>query len=399
MARQEPTQVNGRQKRKNAKPKHLLLAQILEFDAVQGLIADLEAARWTGRKGYPIRVKFAALLAQYVYVIPTITGLVRSLKDNPKLQEACGIRSPRQTPSEDALYRFRKKLLDNPVLAEAIRKVVNTLPLLLADFGHQVAIDATDIEAWCNTARKELRDRDAEWGMRNFRTEPGGKRKMDPYYGFKLHLIVDANYELPIGWSVTPSNVNDCTQAIPVFEQAEEAHNWFAPEHFMADKGYDSTEIHKTLEGRYDCHPVIPLKEMKQEAPVLDKKGRPFCDFGTFKWQGSDYKRKRSRWHCPVKCGQMARVGGHLGCCSQNGLTEYLRWEDEPRKHSLIPRGTPKFKKLYNKRGSVEREFSRLKDRFLLDTLRVQGIEKVRLHVELSIFVRLLTALTDLSPP
>ena len=76
-----------------------------------------------------------------------------------------------------------------------------------------------------------------------------------------------------------------------------------------------------------------------------------------------------------------------------------MKWADDPRKHSLIPRGTRKFTQLYSKRGSVEREFSRLKGQFLLDTVRVQGIEKIKLHVDLSIFVRPLAVLVDRSPP
>jgi hypothetical protein len=47
----------------------------------------------------------------------------------------------------------------------------------------------------------------------------------------------------------------------------------------------------------------------------------------------------------------------------------------------------------------VKREFSLAKDQYMLITLRVQGIERVRLHVEMSIFVRLAKALSELSPP
>ena len=402
MARREPTQVNGRQKRKNAKLRHLLLAQILEFEAVQGLIAQLEAAHQTGRKGYPIKVKVAAFLAQILYGVPTITGLVRALKDNPKLQTACGIGNAKQIPCEDALYRFRKKLIENPVRRDAIRRLVNSLALLLPDFGQQVALDGTDIEAYCNTARKELRDKDAAWGKRNFRVTPSGKKQMDDYYGYKLQLLVAVNHEIPVGWRLTPANAADCAQAIPVFEDAKDEHKWFAPEHFRADKGYDDPKIHARLEGKYNCHPLIPLRDMgKDEIAMLDERGCPHCEFGAFEWPGTDYKNKRSKWFCPVRCGKFKFGGEYHGCCSKDNKGEmvWLSWADDPRKHAFVPRRTKQFEKLYNKRRAVEREFSRLKGQFLLDTIRVQGIEKVRLHAELSIFGRLLTALADLSPP
>jgi len=61
--------------------------------------------------------------------------------------------------------------------------------------------------------------------------------------------------------------------------------------------------------------------------------------------------------------------------------------------HTLIPRGTDRWKKLYRQRGSVEREFGRLKHEGGLLPLRVRGIERVRLHADLTIFTRLACAL------
>ena len=44
-------------------------------------------------------------------------------------------------------------------------------------------------------------------------------------------------------------------------------------------------------------------------------------------------------------------------------------------------------------RASVEREFGRLKDRWRLAPLRVRGIERVRLHADLTILAKLSCAL------
>jgi hypothetical protein len=61
------------------------------------------------------------------------------------------------------------------------------------------------------------------------------------------------------------------------------------------------------------------------------------------------------------------------------------------RLHPLIPRETPRWRKLYKGRASVEREFGRLKNAWALLPLR--GLERVRLHADLTILAKLACAL------
>jgi len=58
-----------------------------------------------------------------------------------------------------------------------------------------------------------------------------------------------------------------------------------------------------------------------------------------------------------------------------------------------IKRGTPEWGDLYRRRTAVEREFGRLKHEFGLAFLRVRGIERVRLHADLTMLARLSLAL------
>jgi len=60
---------------------------------------------------------------------------------------------------------------------------------------------------------------------------------------------------------------------------------------------------------------------------------------------------------------------------------------------STIPYGSDEWKRLYRGRGSVEREFGRLKGDFGLAPLRVRGLERVQLHADLCILARLGQAL------
>ena len=145
--------------------------------------------------------------------------------------------------------------------------------------------------------------------------------------------------------------------------------------------GYDTEAIHAACEAR-DSRPIIPLK---QTAGV--KAGRaspPSCEHGTWTFAGSDPSRGRSKWRCPTS---ECRPGS--------------RWIKADRLHPLIPRESKRWKSLYRGRASVEREFGRLKHEWALLPLRVRGIERVRLHADLTILAKLACAAsrTCASPP
>jgi len=60
--------------------------------------------------------------------------------------------------------------------------------------GRWVVIDSTALEAFFKA------DGEAMWGYRH---------ASKPFYGYKLHIVVDALSELPIALEVTPGNVHD----------------------------------------------------------------------------------------------------------------------------------------------------------------------------------------------
>jgi len=60
----------------------------------------------------------------------------------------------------------------------------------------------------------------------------------------------------------------------------------------------------------------------------------------------------------------------------------------------LIPRETERSRKLYRSRGAVEREFGRLKHEWALLPLRVRGLDRVRLHADLTVLTKLSCALS-----
>jgi hypothetical protein len=92
------------------------IAGILESPEIVGLIAELEATRWTGRPGYPIRSMIGMALVKALYAIPTWTRTVALVREHAALRAA--IVPAGEAPSVYACYRFTAKLRTyKPLLA------------------------------------------------------------------------------------------------------------------------------------------------------------------------------------------------------------------------------------------------------------------------------------------
>jgi Transposase DDE domain len=59
-----------------------------------------------------------------------------------------------------------------------------------------------------------------------------------------------------------------------------------------------------------------------------------------------------------------------------------------------IARDSDEWRTLYRRRSAEEREFGRLKHHFGLASLRIRGIERVRVHADLTMLARLSLALS-----
>ena len=169
------------------------------------LLADLQAP--TGRPGYTVKVLWRTYIASVVLGLTSFASLIRALQNNPLLAVACGITKYEDIPSKFAYSRFMRKLSQPRYIVMAkniMRSLTRSLYDALPDFGKSVAIDSTDLKAWSNGAKKHVADPDASWAAK---LDTSGKKKF--YYGYKLHLLADTKYELPISAKVTSANIHD----------------------------------------------------------------------------------------------------------------------------------------------------------------------------------------------
>lgn len=351
------------------------LEGLLDSPEIGRLIEELQATRWTGRPGYPIRCMVGLALAKSIYALPTWTKVVELVGEHWKLQRVLGCEG--DPPSKWAVYRFAKKLRENDAAIErCIDSVIEGLKANLPSYGTDLAIDASDMPAYANGHRHTLEghkrehfsDPDASWGHRS----AVSVRKGGSFYGYKLHLAACVNTGLPVSWRVETAKDGEGPVAPALIDEARRRGAMAATA--TMDKGYDGAPLHDACAER-DCLPVIPLRETGAV-----KKGQhlpPVCDHGEWKFAGSDRKRGASKWRCPT------------GECRPAST-----WIKADRLHPLIPYKLKRWKAMYRKRSAVEREFGHLKHTWGLGPLRTRGLPRVRLHADLTVLTRLACALS-----
>ncbi len=149
------------------------LAGLLDSPEVGRLIGELEATRWTGRPGYPIRAMVGMALAKSMYAIPTWTRTVALVREHAALRSALGCADESEAPSVYACYCFAAKLRRHKAPLDAcIGRVTASLRVKMPEYGRDVAIDASDLPAYANgqryvskggRERERFSDPDASW--------------------------------------------------------------------------------------------------------------------------------------------------------------------------------------------------------------------------------------------
>jgi hypothetical protein len=104
--------------------------------------------------------------------------------------------------------------------------------------GRILVVDATHIFAYANT-RKDTDKHPvsgAAWGNHH-----------GSFYGYKIHLLVDADSELPIGMISSPGNEHDSPYFVPLMEDFEEHYSFDEVIAVLADGAYDVTNFRKVV--------------------------------------------------------------------------------------------------------------------------------------------------------
>lgn len=243
-------------------------------------LARLKGPRRRGRPGYNPTVLWRCYVAYYVLGLPSVSDLIRTLHDNPYIAAACGIEYPGEIPSQPTFSRFGTRLARRKyalALRNVHRALTRRLYETLPGFGQVVAIDSTHMKGWSNASKKgkkkvgairrlkpkvgKVSDPDAGWTVK-VNTE--GRSQFT--WGYKAHILCDAEYELPIVVDVSAGNVSDVRRASPLLYQARHTYSKFVPDYVLCDAGYSSDRLRQLIKRQFRATPLIDPHPLHKKA-------------------------------------------------------------------------------------------------------------------------------------
>jgi hypothetical protein len=378
------------------------IASVIEVLDAESLLSALDAERTPhGRDDYPNRVLWHCLVAFACLGVRAVTEGLRYLQLSPGLQRLCGIESAGGLPNKYAFYRFERRLAEHEDLLRAMfAGLVQELARVLPGFGERLATDSTKVHSLCN-GKKPTADEDASWKKyeHSYKDEQGQvKKSVVKWFGYKLHLVVDAKYELPIAGVLSTAKDNDAPHFPAVWERAKEN----VPDLLeraksnALDKGYDEEAVHQQLWSDR-VEPIVAIRDQTEEEnqDLLPENQQRCPDNRELRFDGFERARGALRYDrpkdCPKECGKgNCAVQLH---CSQKLVR--VKLDKKSLRHlGPVPRTSKKFGRLYRGRTAGERVNGRLKASWGLDCIRRRGQKRVQVWAQLALLCMDAFALT-----
>ena len=397
------------------------LRLVLEHLADEALMKKLEAHRDRGRDDYPIRPVWNSVLAGIVYQHESVESLRRELMRNGELREGCGFdphKGSAAVPPSCGYTRFLKLLIGFKSEIDAMfDTLVDTLKGLLPELGFSVAVDSKGVSSagrpTKETEEDGRRDTDADWGKKTYRgqREDGTLwEKVVKWFGYKIHLIVDTTYEMPIGYRVTRASESDTKQLLPMVKEVKQKHPQIYKDmdRLAAEKGYDSEENCRHLYDEHGIKPVIDIRCMWRDKEtklidarhadniVYDEVGAVYClcpetlEQRPMAYGGFEDDRMALKYVCPMKAYGLTCQGSAQ--CVHAMKRERVSLEIDRRIFTPIARSSYAREREYKKRTAVERVNSRFDVSFGFEKHFIRGHKKMEIRVGLALCVMLAMA-------
>lgn len=188
-------------------------------------------------------------------------------------------------------------------------------------------------------------DKDCRLGVHTASNQHN-ERKIEYYWGYKNHVLVDCITGLPISEITTTADVADSKVVEDILNQTNK---FISIDEctFIADKGNDVKAVYNLVKDVYHGDCIIPLNKRNTKNPKKLSSGHPICEAGLAMHKDgifSDRNRTRQKYCCPY-------TRSKNGICPCN--------HDDYR--LSIDRECISFKKIYALRTEAERYNSRFK--------------------------------------
>lgn len=398
------------------------LQLLLDHLPDEPLMRELEGRRGNGRNDYPVRPLWNSLLSCVVFQHRSIEGLRRELRRNGQLRCICGfdvLRGAGAVPPPWVYTRFLRSLYDCQDLIDGMfNALVAELHDLLPDFGNILAIDGKAIASHGNprgegTASEPdgRRDLDATWGVKTYkgvRDDGTTWTKKQSWFGYRLHLIADATYDLPVAYELTSASPGEQPTGLALVEDLAGDHPDLIKgcDYLLGDKGYDGTAYHVGLWDAHRIKSVIDIRNLwkdgEQDRIVTGLQNVTYDHCGTvycyclktgqrqeMAFGGFEKDRECLKYRCPARHYGLSCPS--LGSCAVAHSVR-IRLSEDRRVFTPVARSSYQWKTLYRKRTAVERVNSRLDVSFGFEDHYIRRQEKMNLRVGLALTVMLAMA-------
>ena len=393
----------------------VLLASIPD----ERLLLLLAQRRHNGCDKYPVRCLWGCLLLAILLRYPCMEDCLAELRRNAGLRLLVEINREADVPHGWTMSRFLAVLGSEPFLTELVAifdVMVRHLGAAVPHLGRATAGDSTQLSGRLEPDEKRRAGEvepglpQASGGRKEYKDDDGQVTKVVEWFGYKLHLLVDAKHEVALAYHRTDTKAGDNEEIAPLVEHALANLPPQRIETLADDKAADDIKVHELLH-EPGIKPVIQNracwpKDGEQEKViggkiplhvVHDEAGTVYC-YDTsdppvrrkMSYAGHEKDRETLKYRCPAQVeGFACPAESRCTAGKSYGMTVRVPQEIDLRRFPSIPRGTQQFERLYNGRTAVERVNGRLKVFWGADDGNVVGSRRFHAHVGAVMIVHL----------
>ena len=207
------------------------------------------------------------------------------------------------------------------------------------------------------------------------------------FYGYTGYFISTYNrtekLDLPLYLRLVDAKRHDSVSAVVALAEFRDLYPSLTVENFISDSASDNYATYELLDD-WRINAVIALNRINKgnfkysEHLTADENGIPVCPGGHKMiyrgFCGGD--RCRLKFRCPKACGKPCV--NCVGCShTPYGRTVYTKPEWDLGLFTKIPRGTPKWKALFNERTAAERVNNRILNHYGIEYSHVRGKKRI----------------------
>ena len=391
------------------------LGDLEELNIVPGALNDeklihkLYRIRGKGRNDWPCEAMWNSFIASFLFEHGTMESLLRELCRNKQLRTVCGFKPKTvkqkdgslkvyPAPSASAYSKFLKNLMScREELDEIFTELVLYMYQNLEHFGEILMVDGKAIQSFGTKNSKNKKsgkrgEHDADWCKKQYSTgTPNGESvvKTKKWFGFRLHPVADATYEIPVAYTVTKASNSEKTETKKIIKKIGQEHEEW-PEscvYFLGDKGYDSSRIIEQPEEK-DIIPIIDIRNCWKDGEETHQYRNTKLVYnykGTVWYIEEDGNRTELIYRGYDKSTDSLRYG--FKPQKHDKRIFRIKCEEDKRIFTPVARNSHKWKRLYKKRTGAERINGRIDRDYQFERHTIRGLAKMTMFITVSFLI------------